>query len=663
MNSATARYGASVLLIVVLLLVRLALQPWLGLSVPYLQFFPAVILAARLGRGPGLLAIALSAAAVDFFFLAPLFTFAISDTADRVSVPLFVVVGGTIVWLTEAARRSARANQAGATAAETQALALSRATRRLTEVVANVPGVVWEAWGQPDAASQRIDFVSEHVRTMLGYEPDEWTGTPNFWLNVVHPEDKQRAAAEARAIFESRADGRSEFRWVRKDGAVVWVEAHSSVILDDQGRPIGMRGVTLDISERKRLEHERARLLESAEAAHADAVNANRLKDDFLATLSHELRTPLNAILGYARMLRQGIGEPERQSRALEIVERNATSLTQMVAEVLDVSRIVGGKMRLNVQTVDLPKVLDEAVATIRTAADAKGVRLQVVADPLAGPISGDPDRLQQIIWNLLSNAVRFTPKDGRVQVRLERVDSHAEVSVSDTGVGIPAAFLPHVFERFRQADSRFSREYGGLGLGLAIAHELVELHGGTIRAFSDGEGRGATFRVALPLMVVHRQDTPIDPIPSSTGPDASGAAASLRGVRVLAVDDDADALTLMRDALEDAGATVVMANGAEAALRALTASVPDVLITDLGMPRMDGFELLAAVRASPVETVRSLPAVALTAYARSEDRTRALRAGFQVHFAKPIDPAELVAAVSSLAGRRPHDLGFGELP
>jgi PAS domain S-box-containing protein len=655
MKPRAARYAASFFLIVVVLLLRFALQARLGLSVPYLQFFPAVMLAAWLGgTGPGLLAVVLAAAASDFFFLGPTYSFAIAAPADRLSLPLFVLIGLAIVWLFERVRHSERAHELAAVRAAEQALELSRLTRRLSDVVANVPGVVWEAWGEPDATSQRIDFVSEHVRSLLGYGPEEWTKTPNFWLSVVHPDDRARAAAESRAIFESGANGRNEFRWIRKDGRVIWVEAHSSVVLDERGRPIGMRGVTLDVSSRRNLERERAGLLERAEQARAEAVNANRLKDDFLATLSHELRTPLNAILGYGRMLRQGVVEPDRQARAFEIIERNAASLTQMVGDVLDVSRIVGGKIRLNVQSVDLPVVVEEAVATIRNAADAKGVRLQVVVDPAGGPISGDPDRVQQIIWNLMSNAVRFTPKEGRVQLRLERVNSHVEIVVSDTGIGITPEFLPHVFERFRQADSRFSRQHGGLGLGLAITRDLVQLHGGTIEAFSEGQGHGATFRVQLPLMIVQpKRDSAERTHPATGGRHLVAPPATLAGVRVLAVDDEGDALTLVRDVLEAAGATVMTADSAERALQALANGVPDVMITDLGMPKMDGFALLEAVRASPDEAVRGLPVAALTAYARSEDRTRALRSGFQMHLAKPIDPAELVASVSALARRR----------
>ncbi|MEO8522271.1 MAG: PAS domain-containing sensor histidine kinase, partial [Acidobacteriota bacterium] len=371
---------------------------------------------------------------------------------------------------------------------------------RLAEVVANVPGVVYEAWGQPDAASQRIDFVSEYVRTMLGYEPIEWTSRPNFWLEIVHPDDRERAGAEAAAIFASGAPGRSEFRWIAKDGRVVWVEAHSNVIVDAARRPIGMRGVTLDVSARRQLEAERAGLLAREQAARAEAVAANTVKDDFLATLSHELRTPLNAILGYARMLRTGAIAADRQSKAFDVVERNAASLAQMVEDVLDVSRVTAGKIHLNIDAIDLPGIIEDAIATVRPAADAKEVSLGVELDRTAGLVAGDAERLQQVVWNLLTNAVRFTPRGGGICVRLSRKVDEVVIEVRDTGAGIEASFLPHVFERFRQADSRPSREFGGLGLGLAIARDLVELHGGEIHAASDGPGLGATLTVRLPV-------------------------------------------------------------------------------------------------------------------------------------------------------------------
>jgi CheY-like chemotaxis protein len=352
-------------------------------------------------------------------------------------------------------------------------------------------------------------------------------------------------------------------------------------------------------------------------------------------------------------MLRSGVVAPERKDRAIETIERNATSLTQIVEDVLDISRIVSGKMRLDVQPVNLPDIVRGAVDAITPAADAKGVRVETVLDPDAAPVSGDPERLQQVLWNLLSNAVKFTNRGGRVQVRLERINSHLEVAVSDTGIGIPLEFLPHVFERFRQADAGIARERGGLGLGLSIARQLMEMHGGTIEAASGGPDQGATFRVRIPLMIVHpiREDAP-RVHPRSTGGAPGIAGRDLRDVSVLAVDDEADALALVSEVLEAAGARVSTARTAADALRSLEADVPDVLVADLGMPHVDGFQFIDCVRRHPNARIREVPAAALTAYARSEDRIKALRAGFQIHLAKPIDPAELVTTIAALAKR-----------
>ena len=392
--------------------------------------------------------------------------------------------------------------------------------------------------------------------------------------------------------------------------------------------------------------------LENA-SLHTSVQEASRLKDDFLASLSHELRTPLNAILGYARLLRSGMVPPDKQQKALETIERNVTSLTQIVEDVLDVSRIVSGKIRLNVQSVDFPSVVRSAVDSIALAAEAKGLRVETVLDTQAGPVSGDPERLQQVLWNLLSNAVKFTNRGGKVQVRLERVNSHVEVNVSDTGVGISMEFLPHVFERFRQEDAGITRERGGLGLGLSIARQLTEMHGGTIDASSGGPGTGATFRVRLPLMIVHpaRDAAPrIDARGQAHSPDF--LAGDLRGVHVLAVDDERDALALVSEVLQASGARVTTVSSAEDALNTLDAEVPDVIVADLGMPLVDGYQFIARVRRHLNPRVRGVPAAALTAYARSDDRMRALRAGFQIHLAKPIDPAELVTTIAALADR-----------
>jgi PAS domain S-box-containing protein len=393
---------------------------------------------------------------------------------------------------------------------------------------------------------------------------------------------------------------------------------------------------------------------------YQDAQEANRLKDEFLASLSHELRTPLNAILGYARIVRSGIIGPDRREKAIETIERNANALAQIVEDVLDVSRIISGKLRLNVQTVDFPDVVQAAVDAVTPAADAKGIRIEMILDPRASPISGDPDRLQQVFWNLLSNAVKFTKRGGKVQVRLERVNSHLEVSVSDTGAGISREFLPHIFERFRQAAGGTTRESGGLGLGLAIAKQLVEMHGGTIAAESGGPNTGATFRVKVPVMIVHPtsdEQPRVHPRSGRTAADASTP--NLSGIHVLAVDDERDALSLVSDVLQAAGARVTTANSAAEALAFIDSAVPDVLIADLGMPTMDGFALIERIRHHQNAAVQELPAAALTAYARSDDRMKALRAGFHIHLAKPIEPAELMTTVAALASRfRNHDRG-----
>ena len=401
-----------------------------------------------------------------------------------------------------------------------------------------------------------------------------------------------------------------------------------------------------DLAGRAAMAVENARL-------YKQANDANRLKDEFLGTLSHELRTPLNAILGYARMLRGGVfTDPVKQARALEILERNAHVLTQIVEDVLDVSRITAGKLRLNVQETPLSLVVSDAVATILPAADAKGVTVQTEIDPATPFVMGDPERLQQVIWNLLANAVKFTRRGGRVTVQLRRAGSYAEVIVSDTGRGITADFLPHLFERFRQADSRFTREHGGLGLGLAIAREIVETHGGRIQASSDGEGQGSTFTVRVPIAAGSPAALKLPLGPDTPGGIGSEIQSALDGISVLVVDDDEDARGLVQAIVEGAGGRVETADSAAAALRRLDAAPYDVMIADLGMPEMDGLALIQAVRRR-ADHARTMPAIALTAYARSEDRSAALASGYQRHLAKPIDHTPLVAAIVSLVRDR----------
>ena len=380
---------------------------------------------------------------------------------------------------------------------------------------------------------------------------------------------------------------------------------------------------------------------------------AGRLKDEFLASLSHELRTPLNAIVGYSRMLQSGAIGPDKRGKAVDTIVRNAMSLNQIVEDVLDVSRIVSGKLRLNVQRVDVPLLVRNAMEAVLPAAESKGLSIEAALDPELPTISADPERLQQVLWNLLSNAVKFTPRGGSVRVSLERLNERVLLTVTDTGIGIEAEFLPKIFERFRQAEGGITRERGGLGLGLAIARQLTEMHGGTIEAFSAGLGKGAEFRLTLPAAALPPPEVsqPSRATPSVAFDAAAGNA--LKGIHVLAVDDEPDALALITHVLEVAGARVTTASSAEEALSKLSLpELPDVIVSDLGMPLMDGFQLIERVRQHSDTRLRQTPAAAVTAYARSEDRMKALKAGFQIHIAKPIDVAEVVTTVAALAKR-----------
>jgi PAS domain S-box-containing protein len=394
--------------------------------------------------------------------------------------------------------------------------------------------------------------------------------------------------------------------------------------------------------ERKRVEDERGELLASERAARRQAEEANRAKDEFLATLSHELRTPLNAIVGWAHVLRSGVTDQATTERGLDVIERNARTQARLIDDVLDVSRIVAGKLRLNFTLVDLPHVIEAALDAVRPAAENKGVQLQPVLDPDAGPVSGDADRLQQVVWNLLSNAIKFTPRGGHVQVRLWKVDSHVEIVVADDGAGIAPEFVAHVFERFRQADSSSTRTHGGLGLGLAIVRHLVELHGGAVAVTSAGVGHGSTFTVKLPLGA------------ATPGPEpalATPAPESVAGIKVLVVEDEPDGLDLVVTLLAGLGAEVRGVASADAALVALQEARFDVLLSDIEMPGQDGYALIREVRARALEgRGPRLHAAAFTAYARPEDRDRALAAGFDAHITKPVSPNELVRVVATLA-------------
>jgi PAS domain S-box-containing protein len=447
-----------------------------------------------------------------------------------------------------------------------------------------------------------------------------------------------------------------EYPLRRHDGELRWHLGRALPIRDEHGDIVRWFGTNTDIHDRKRVEQALAKALENEQAAREQAETAGRMKDEFLATLSHELRTPLNAILGWSTMLRRPEATPAQVAQGAEVIERNARSQSVIIQDLLDMSAIISGKVRLEIATLDLPALVGSAIETSRPTAEAKGVELVSRVDPLAGLlVRGDSHRITQVLWNLLTNAIKFTPKGGRVVVSLAGGEPRVELAVTDTGEGIADEFLPHVFDRFRQADASTTRRHGGLGLGLSIVKQLVELHGGTIRATSPGRGKGATFTVSLPSVAA---------MPQGSGPDRRAPAEDhpkvldaecerVRGLRVLVVDDDADARDLASRLLDSCGAQVAVAASSDEAMRLLEGSIFDVLVSDIGMPGEDGYALMRRVRALDPERNGDIPAVALTAYARGEDRIKAIRAGFHVHASKPVDPAELIAAVANLGGLR----------
>ncbi|AFZ19689.1 response regulator [Allocoleopsis franciscana] len=495
----------------------------------------------------------------------------------------------------------------------------------------------------------RVIRWSLGAERILGYQEPEILGKPSSI--IFTPEDIEQGADQQEleiAVTEGRAENE---RWhIRKDGSWFWGSGIVTPLRNEQGQIRGFSKIMRDFTERKRAEDERNQLLAREQEARAAAEAANRLKDEFLATLSHELRSPLNAMLGWTRLLNSRQFDAATTARALQTIERSAKSQAQLVEDLLDVSRIIQGKLRLNTRPVELVSVIEAAIETVRPAAQAKEIGLQCVLDPATGPVAGDSDRLQQVIWNLVSNAIKFTPKEGCVQVQLERVNSHVEITVKDTGKGIDPEFVPYVFERFRQADSSSTRVYSGLGLGLAIVRHLVELHGGTVRAHSEGEDKGATFTVKLPRISV------VEPSSGEHSPRTVALAApcdnspALNGVRVLIVDDEMDSREFLVAALEQCEAKVFAFASAGEALAAISQLKPDVLVSDIAMPLEDGYSLIRKVRQLSAEQGGQIPAIALTAYARAEDRTRAISSGFQMHISKPVEPAELATVVASLA-------------
>jgi signal transduction histidine kinase len=509
------------------------------------------------------------------------------------------------------------------------------------------------------AACAHVDGAKEalvyEVRARHGYNPTSAHGVPA----VLRSRQPVRVARATEADLSAAAQNDDQLQLLRQLGPKSWL------IVPVVARERVLGAITLAVTESaRRYGHvdvsfaevmashtaaaiESARLRRATEAALKAAEAANRAKDEFLVTLSHELRNPLNAVHGWATLLERGQLDAAQVRRALQVIVRNVNAQIRLIDDLLDTTHMVSGRLRLAVQAVDLLDIVEAALETVRHAAESKGVRLQPVLESPVLPVSGDPGRLQQVMWNLLENAVKFTPTGGRIQVKLQRVRSHAEIIVSDTGQGIAADALPYVFDRLHQGESRVARTQGGLGVGLALVRHLVQLHGGSVFAESPGEGQGATFVVKLPLMVAEIREQPISQRESSplTAP-------SLAGLRVVVVDDDPTAVELIRQVLVRAGAEVIECRTADEALQALAHRRPDALISDIEMPTEDGYSLVRKVRALAPEQGGKTPAVALTAFSRPEDRIRSLMAGFNIHVSKPVDPAELTTIIASLTGR-----------
>ena len=494
--------------------------------------------------------------------------------------------------------------------------------------------------------------INDTELSWLGYTREEVVGKINFG-DIITPESLKTFEYHFPRFKAGGSIQGIEIKLIRKNGSILPVLISATAIKDREGKYLMSRSVIYDITERKQAEAEREELLAHEQAAREAAESANRSKDEFLAMVSHELRSPLNAILGYTAMLRYRGYDAQQVRHAADVIERSGKAQAQLIDDLLDTARIISGKLRLVVGPVDMVAVIEESVQTIQPAADAKGISIRAHLPPKIGQITGDPARLQQVVWNLLSNAVKFTPWGGRVEVLLERVDPHICITISDTGKGISPEFLPSVFDRFRQADASSARRYGGLGLGLALVKYLVELHGGTVEAVSAGEGQGATFKVTLPFRAVS------SPLGDGVDlPDEVKSSGELAGVRALVVDDEDDARTLLTSVLTLYGADTVAAGSAAEAYMLITSTPPqkrpNVIVSDIGMPGEDGYSLMRRVRKWERGRGAYIPAVALTAYGRSEDRVRALSAGFQMHVAKPVEPAELAVVILSLI-RRPR--------
>ena len=604
---------------------------------PFITFFPAVLVVALMcGWRYGALAAVLSALATylrrepgdDLLFLT--------------SIAIFLAANAVIIGLAESARR-ARAR------AEAQAAAAGDSELRFNVMADSVPLMIWVH----DAAGKLL-FVNRRWEEFFGVS--QAAARTGGWKALVHPDDRESYFQGFHAAMRTRTPFQATARVRRVDGQWRWVESHGVPRFGPTGELLTFAGTTHDITERREFEAEREMLLESERVARTEAENATRAKDEFLATLSHELRTPLSVIVLWSRILARKYGAGEDDLRkGLALLIDNGMALSKLIGDLLDMSRIVSGRVALDARPLDLVELLGHAVASHRPAADARRLelRLDIESEPMI--VHGDPTRLQQVLWNLLANAVKFAREEGSIRVAARKTGRNVEISVTDDGEGIDPDFLPQVFSRFRQADNTTARRHGGLGLGLAIVKQLVELHDGQVRALSPGRGLGATFVVTLPL-----QEQALEHDIDASGtwrrldPDRMSSQ-RLEGRRILAVEDQRDMLESLRHMLEEQGAKVTAVESGTAALAALQAGGEpfDLLVSDIGMPGMDGYELIRRVRGELGLGPDKLVAVAITAYARDEDRARALLAGYQAHLVKPYQIGQLVLIVDELLGAR----------
>jgi PAS domain S-box-containing protein len=602
-----------------------------------------VILAAWFGGlWPGLLATALSLALGDYLFIAPRGTLLHYEdllTLNRVSFLLFF--GLVMSILAERLRRSIKNEMDN-----------MERSRLLIEGVEDYAILMLDSQG-------RVISWNSGAERLTGYKEYEILGSD---LSVFFTPQEIEEGMPQRGLEVAIAEGRCEEEgWrVRKDGSRYWANVITTALWDESGRLRGFAKVTHDITRRKEAEDERERLLSREKAAREEAESAGRLKDEFLATLSHELRTPLTSILGWAR-LGASSSIPDHQARqAMEVIAENARAQARLIDDILDTSRIVTGSFKLDARPVEIGRIFQAAVEVVRPSAELKGVALNVVNDARSDVVLGDADRLRQAIWNLVSNAVKFSSEGGQVKARLARAGNQIEITVSDTGVGIDPQFLPHVFERFRQANGALTREHGGLGLGLAIARHIVEMHGGDISASSPGKDQGATFKIKLPPTSTASASRTPSVEERHRAPDAqhekerkaSEERQRLDGVLILLVEDNPDTLETLRFIFNERGAEVIIAASEAEAMDALERRRPDALVSDIATPNQEGYELIRRVRERGVEQGGGIPAIAITASASAEDRVRALASGFQMHVAKPIDSEEMIAVVASLVGR-----------